>query len=156
MKPENLCELLRCARRDNPRASEAEVRQICWQRCQGDAELVQSLFDYWFDNSFRNFTVIGGTGNSSAVISIKQQRQAGTREAITKLKDQMVACLMDHLLSDGTPLRVGTFGQAARDGGWLCDLAKLGKPNEIIGKKLTEAELQSIRQRHYARNSRVA
>lgn len=156
MKPEKLCELLRSVLRDNPRASEAEARQICWQRCNGDADLVQSLFDYWFGNSFRDFKIIGGSSNSTAVISIKQGRQVGTREAIKKLKDQMVACLMDHLLSDGTPLRVGTFGQAARDGGWLCDLAKLGKPNEIIGKKLTEADLQNIRQRHYARNSRVA
>lgn len=156
MKPEPLRELLRCVMRDHPRASEAEARQICWQRCQADAALVESLFDYWFGNSFRDFKVIGGTGNSSAVISIKQQRRTGTREAINKLKDRMVACLMDHQLSDGTALRFGTFGQAARDGGWLADIAKLGKPNEIIGKKLTEAELQNIRQRHYARNSRVA
>lgn len=156
MKPENLRELLRCVLRDNPRASEAEARQLCWQRCQNNAELMQALFAYWFANSFRDFKVIGGSANSSAVISIKQQRRVGTREAINKLKDRMVACLMDHLLSDGTPLRFGTFGQAARDGGWLADIAKLGKPNEIIGKKLTEAELQNIRQRHYARNSRVA
>lgn len=156
MKPENLRELLRCVMRDHPGASEAEARQICWQRCHGDDALVQSLFDYWFGNSFRDFKVVGGTGNSSAVISIKQARRASTREAINKLKDRMVACLMDHQLSDGTALRFGTFGQAARDGGWLADIAKLGKPNEIIGKKLTEAELQNIRQRHYARNSRVA
>ena len=156
MKPEKLCELLRSVMRDNPRASEAEARQICWQRCQDDAELVLPLFDYWFGNSYRDFKVIGGSRHSSAVISIKQERQAGAREAINKLKDQMVACLMDHALSDGTLLRFGTFGQAGRDGGWLTDIAKLGKPNEIIGKKLTEAELQNIRQRHYARNSRVA
>lgn len=156
MKPESLRELLRGVMRDHPRASEAEAHQACWQRCEGDAVLVRALFDYWFGNSFRDFKVVGGAGNSSAVISIKQERRAGTREAINKLKDRMVACLMDHQLSDGTALRFGTFGQAARDGGWLADIGKLGKHNEIIGKKLTEAELQNIRQRHYARNSRGA
>lgn len=156
MKPENLSELLRTVMRDNPRASEAEARQLCWRRCQGNAELIQSLFDYWFGNSYRDFKVISGSAFSSAVIAIKRERRAGTREAINKLKDKMVACLMDHMLSDGTPLRFGTFGRAARDGGWLSDIGKLGKANEVIGKKLTEADLQNIRQRHYARNSKVA
>lgn len=173
MKPEKLSELLRNAKRDNPRASEAEIRDVCWIAICNDPTFNRPLFDYWFGNSYRDFAVIGGSSNSIAVISVtrqrttdspaeiesaeaRQERSAATREAVSALKEQLKACLMDHLLSDGTPLRSGTFGNAARDGGWLSDVGKLGKPNEIIGKKLTEANLQDIRQRHYARNAKVA
>lgn len=156
MKPEKLRDLLRSVLRDNPRACEAEVREHCWQRCKAEPALIEALFQYWFGNSYRDVSVIGGLDHSTAIISIERTRRSGTRTAIKALKGRLKACLMDHLLSDGTPLRIGTFGQAARDGGWLSDIGKLGKPNEIIGKKLTEAELKNIRQRHYARNSRVA
>lgn len=168
MKPEKLSELLRSVKRDNPRASEAEVRDACWTAVCNDPTFNRPLFDYWFGNSFRDFVVIGGSSNSIAVVSVdrtraveiegeaRQVKTAQTREAITALKDKLKACLMDHALSDGTLLRFGTFGQAGRDGGWLSDIAKLGKPNEIIGKKLTEANLQDVRQRHYARNAKVA
>jgi hypothetical protein len=170
MKPERLSELLRSVKRDNPRASEAEVRDLCWTAICKDPTFNRPLFDYWFGNSYRDFAVIGGASNSIAVISVARERNTGspasepenvdvararraeTREAVNALK----ACLMDHALSSGVLLRFATFGDAAREGGWLSDIAKLGKPNEIIGKKLTDANLQDIRQRHYARNAKVA
>ena len=171
MKPEKLSELMRSVRRDNPRASEAEVRDACWITICNDPTFNRPLFDYWFGNSFRDFAVIGGASNSIAVISVARERtveplsaaetesidlgrarRAETREAVNALK----ACLMDHALSNGTLLRFASFGDAAREGGWLCDVGKQGKPNEIIGKKLTDANLQDIRQRHYARNAKVA
>lgn len=165
MKPEKLSELLRMIRGDNPRASEAEIREICRAKVLADQALIGDLFDYWFGNSFRDFAAIGGVQHSFAVVSAYSKRQpsetraatlAATRAKINALKGEMMACLMDHALSDGTLLRFATFGQCAREGNWLSNIAKHGKPNEVVGKKLTEADLQNLHQRHQITRKRAA
>lgn len=165
MKPENLSELLRITRGENPRASEAEIRDICRAKALGDRGLIEDLFNYWFSNSYRDFAVVGGAQGSFAVVAVDRQRQpsqtravsrAATSAKINALKGQMMACLMDHALSDGTLLRFATFGQCAREGNWLSNIAKHGKPNEVVGKKLTEADLQNLHQRHQITRKRAA
>lgn len=150
MKPKNLSELLRSEIRDNPRGSEAEIRQACFDRCVGDPDLIGALFSYWFGNSFRDFAVIGGSQQSTAVVNVRRTQQ--TREAIETVKQTMRACLMDHALSDGTPLRSATFAQCAFESNWMAAVAKVGRASEVVGKQLTEQDLQNIRARHH--NSR--
>lgn len=156
MKPEKLRDLLRDTLRDNQRASEAEVRAICWEACKSNPELIAALFEYWFGNSYRDFTVIAGSQQSTAVISIDRKRSTSNREIVAKVKDQLKAALMDYALSDGTLLRFATFAQCARDGNWLAAVAKAGKPTEVVGKKLTEADLQNLLRRFRAKRRKVA
>lgn len=165
MKPEKLTDLLRIVRGENPRASEAEVRDICRAKALADRALIGELFDYWFGNSYRDVAVIGGAQQSFAVISVDRPRQSSETRAATRAATsakiraragEMMACLMDHALSDGTLLRFATFGQCAREGSWLSDIAKQGKPTEVVGKKLTETDLQNLRRRYQSSRKRAA
>jgi hypothetical protein len=158
MKPEALSDLLRETMSSRPSASEAEIRQLCWDRCSGDADLVRALFDYWFGNSYRDFHIVDGVAGSVAVMPISrerpsverlQQQRAETRGSIESLKSKLRSCLMDHQLSDGTLLRNATFGQCRREGDWLAAIGNAGQSNEVVGKKLTETDLHNLAKRFY-------
>lgn len=155
MKPKKLCDLLQNTMRDNPRGSEKEIHDLCLKATATDPLLHLALFEYWFANSYRDFIIAEFDSHSVAVLPASRgSRQPSTkadRERATEtLKHQLKICLLDHLLSDGTPIRDATFGQCARDGGWLATIAKHGKANEIVGKKLTEVDLQNLLRRFTA------
>lgn len=157
MKPKLLTELLRNVMRDNPRGSQREIRDLCLKHCSAEPSLQIALFDYWFGNSYRDFIVEEFAPNSTAVLSARREREPADPQsrakAVEQLTNQLKIALLDHQLSDGTPLRDATFGQVAREGGWLQSIAKCGKANEIVGKKLTESDLQSLLRRHTARRA---
>lgn len=151
MKPAQLTDLLRSLMRDNPRASQREIHDLCLQRCAKDRRLQLALFEYWFSNSFRDFTIAEYGHNSTAVLSAERSQKTTGKDrqrAAHSLKEQLKACLLDYALSDGTLLRSATFGQCEREGGWLLDISKCGKANEIVGKKLTETNIRDLLARH--------
>lgn len=53
--------------------------------------------------------------------------------------------LMEWVLPNGKRLADCTFGELAKLGGWLAKVAKKGKPNQIVGKVLTERQLRAIK-----------
>jgi hypothetical protein len=155
MKPELLSEIIRGVLRDNPTDSEKHIRDACWTLCRNDRAAVRALFDYWFGNTYRDFFIQSSGPLSVAVRRVdRSQTAAPRRRAVEALKEQMRACLLDHILSDGTPLRSATFGQCAQEGGWLLAIAKCGKAQEVVGKALTEQDVQNVWRRH--RPSRAA
>lgn len=162
MKPEKLKHLLRCSMRDNPRASEKEIHDICLQRCIEDPDLKLELFEYWFANSYRDFITVEFEPGSNAVLAspraakFRRDERSTQSAMIDEVKRRIRARLMDFELSDGTQLRNATFGQCASEGGWLLSLSRAGKRNEIVGKKLTEKDLQALRQRSFDNKSKAA
>jgi hypothetical protein len=153
--------MLRNTLRDNPRASEADIRDKCLAVCLHDRNLQIALFTYWFENSFGDLTVVEQGDNSVAVLRTQAPRAERAQTQVTRgakvndLKQRLKACLMDHELSDGTALRDATFGQCARESGWLLAVSKQGRANEIVGKKLTEHDLVNL-QRRAASKARAA
>lgn len=155
MKPVALQEMLRAAMRDNSRASEKEIHDLCLAQALSNAALTLALFEYWFRNSYRDFTVEIMGAHSIAVVPrpvaqghVTPEMRAREVEAV---KERMKACLMDYILSDGTMLRNATFGQCANEGGWLIDISKQGAANEIVGKKLKEIDLRNLLKRNAPR-----
>ena len=53
--------------------------------------------------------------------------------------------LMNMELPDGTKLRDATFAQCKKAGGWWLQLAGMGKPKQIVGETLSEADLGKIK-----------
>jgi hypothetical protein len=43
----------------------------------------------------------------------------------------------------GKRLEEATFAECRKEGGWLSEIGKMGKPREIVGMKLTEKELKA-------------
>lgn len=163
MKPQILSEMLRTVKRDNPGASRREIEIICRDKVRVDRELQDALFDYWFANSADDYEVVQTRPHETAVIrnspaprarrTPEETAKAAARrtELVTEMKTKIVSRLMEFTLSDGTQLRHATFGQCREEGSWLASIGKLGKTNEIVGKKLTEADLLSLKQRHSKR-----
>jgi len=152
MKPHALKELLRNSMRDNPDASEKEIRDICERACARSSELQRDLFQYWFVNSYGDFVVERFAPSQHAIMATRADKSrgstqvgaAGRSEGTHQIKNEMLACFMDYSLPDGTPLRFATFGQCAQAGGWLEAIGRQGKANEVVGKKLTEIDLRNL------------
>ncbi len=154
-KPVALSDLLRDTLIAMPGASAAEIREACRLKCALDPALREALFDYWFDNSRRDFEVVRAPhcvavlpAARPARVAPTMETRAAAREHVEAIKARVVErLLLDHALSDGTLLRHATFGACAREAGWLAAVAKQGKPQEIVGRKLTEDNLQNLMRR---------
>lgn len=151
MKPQILSEMLRTIKRDNPSASEKEIADMCREKVRIDAELQEALFDYWFANSSNLFTVVqvrpGETIVQRNTRKPSPESVARKSQLVAQVKGRIVAKLMEFALSDGTELRHATFGQCKLEGNWLAAVGERGKANEIVGKKLTETDLQNLMKR---------
>lgn len=154
MKPTILTNMLRNAYRDHPRGSTAEIRETLFYSMgvQNGNNYTEALFDYWFNNSVNDFEVLIKSDNEIAVLDATKShnRRQKSKRAVDKLKGNILS-LMDHYLSSGTLIRFATFAEAGKEGGWLTAVSKLGKANEIIGRKLTEKDLQNVALRFQAR-----
>lgn len=140
---------LRDALMANPKASEAEVEATLWEVVINERGYWRPIFDYWFANTFRHFFVEELSEHSVTVQERRSTRVIGSenRAAVNNTKTQLRSILMDHVLSNGKRLREATFGECGAEGGWLQAIAKCGKANEIVGKKLTEADLHNLQKR---------
>lgn len=68
---------------------------------------------------------------------------AATRERVEEIKTKIL--LMDLILPSGQRVAEATFRELAKAGGWFAKAAQLGKPNQIVGKTVTEADLRAIK-----------
>ncbi len=53
--------------------------------------------------------------------------------------------LLDLTMPNGMALRDCTFAECAKFGGFFAKIAKKGKPKQIVGKVMTEEQLQALR-----------
>lgn len=149
----NLRELLRDAIKDNPRASEAEIADVVWDTVKNERGYIWPLFEYWFTNTYKRYFIEEVSEHETVLHEVKKTRTNGdernndryeNRNTLNNVKKQLKAVLMDHVLSNGKLLREATFRDCQIEGGWFKEIAKQGKPNEIVGKKLTEKDLCSL------------
>lgn len=155
-------ELLRRIRVSSPAASEKEIFDQFCDGLKDDESFLGAIVSHWFANHYRQCAVSVST-NGSVVFSRNGRQQVSliesrnerdkTRAAVTRLKESMRAVLMDFVLSNGKKLRESTFGDCAHDGGWLLTVAKQGRANEIVGRKLTENDLQNLQRRAMAKKA---
>jgi hypothetical protein len=167
MKPPILEKLIRDTFIEMPKASVTELRKACREKIGVlDNAFIDALFEYWFENSYRNYEVLANSDNDVAVLSVvnarerhtptiqeRRERIQQTKEKIETLKNEMLSRLMDHRLAGGELLRFATFGDVAKEGGWLTALSKHGKANEIVGRKLGETDLRNVFKRYHDRDA---
>ena len=141
-------ELLKDAIRSNPRASEAEISEVVWESVKNEKGYLWPLYEYWFANNYKRFFVeevsdYESVGHTSIKTREVPERN-GSRQEFKNIKEKLKSILMDYMLSNGKRLRDATFQDCKIDGGWLKEVAKQGRPNEVVGKKLTEKDLQCL------------
>jgi hypothetical protein len=127
-----------------PRSSEKTHRFMAREAILADPEARDEVFDYWFENRYAALYIEARPGSVAVLEAPKNRRASSARAAVEKARDQLRAALFDHVLSNGKTLREATFGDCAKEGGWLCSIAKLGRANEIVGKKLEEKDLTNL------------
>lgn len=177
--PQSANDFLRDTLRDNPRKSEFEIREIVRTGVMSKAPMLAEIFEYWFNNMFRRYERRDDGRGSTAVIPLKPRRakapsasaskraaaaakKARERVAAKKaelkttseVKESFERSLMNHVLPDGSLLKYATVAQCRNWGGWLSDITKGMKPNEVIGKHLDEKSLRAVYNRHF-RNIRM-
>jgi len=126
----------------NPNASEAEIYRVTRAALNESAGLLDEIIKSWFERAYRSFRV-ESEGYSTTIVSTSKTAQT-TRSVGIKIKEAIKSTLMDHVLSNGKALRFATFGDCATEGGWLSAIARHGKAHEVVGKRLTESDLQTL------------
>jgi hypothetical protein len=110
-----------------------------------------ALAEYYFEREFPKWAV-DSSGNGSTVVVPPEVRAAERivrkadveQEAVRIARRVRNMVLMDLVLPTGKKLRESTFADCAKAGGWFSEIAKHGKPNQAVDKKLTEDDLQNI------------
>ncbi len=154
-------DLLRIVK-NNARATEKMHREECWQAFKLTGHHARALFDYWFDHNYRRISIdhnangpvvtpVRGASPPNAGKAQAAGQRAANRARVTRLANAVSqVVLMDLRTSTGKKIRDCTFGELKKEAGWLGAIAKLGKPTEIVGKKLAETDLFNIRMRNAA------
>jgi radical SAM superfamily enzyme with C-terminal helix-hairpin-helix motif len=70
----------------------------------------------------------------------RSRNKSAQRAIVDKLKQR----LLDLILPNGKALRDATFAECATAGGWFTKVSKLGKPQQIVGKIVSEEQLKAI------------
>lgn len=83
------------------------------------------------------------------VTSRNHKPTAAARAALTQQVEQIKrqverVVLLNLVLPSGKALRDATFAECARAGGWFAKIAKMGKPRQVVGKVVTEGQLQAV------------
>lgn len=156
-------ELIRIVKND-PEGSNKAHRETMWQEC--GAMFAREFFDYWFDNNINRVLIVR---EPTGAITVKARTSRGEvkqlrtpRQPSPEVREQRArmakrladkvsrVVLMDLVMSTGKKIRDCTFAELRREGGWFLAISKLGRPNEIVGKKLTETDLFNVRMRNAA------
>lgn len=150
-------DLLRNVLLGNPAASEKEIFDAVSSEVVRDPGYWGSIITHWFASSYPKVAVeVIGPGSVRFQTRLfhksppedRAERRAAEIEAVENIKLQITKnVLMDFVLSNGKALRSATFGDCANEGGWLLAISKRGRANEIVGKKLTEADLVNLQRR---------
>lgn len=122
---------------ENPHASKDDLFPEFQSLIAKKAEL-QCVIDWYF---FANmYDYIAGTRNGS------HNTPHDTKTEVERLKARVVeVVLLDLLLPSGKLLRDATFAECAQAGGWYAKVSAMGKPNQIVGKVLTEQQLRRVK-----------
>lgn len=101
-----------------------------------DEEMQRAVRWYFFINMYSGLTDLR-TGHA------KNGRARPTVAEIVEKARKIV--LMDLVLANGKTIKDSTFAELGQCGGWLVRVSKLGKPNQIVGKSITEDQLRKAR-----------
>ena len=144
-------EVLRGVMKQSPGASEKEVHDAVKEAVFEDWRYLEAIYEYWFTNNYRAFEV-HSSDHSVSVTARKRARalRAKLRKHIGKRHVAFVhGILMDMELSCGKLLRDATGSDLDKETGFLAEVRKHVKPLQVVGKHLTEEQLDSLWRRHY-------
>lgn len=144
-KESNPLDLVKAVIAKYPSADRKERFLEFERRLFGDEDRERAVRWYFFVNMHDYITTSRSAHRSAAHrANARAQREAAIAEVAGTIKKQLV--LMDLVLpTNGKLLRDSKFADCAKAQGWWGKVAKMGKPNQIVGKVLTEEDLRKLR-----------
>lgn len=160
MKKE-LFDHFRDAMLENPKASRFEALKRFKKTVKADPAALDAIIEAWFYGRAGSYDVVV-TKTGATVVSIQKARKmrdepSESEKTQLAMKDKIASVvLLDLMLPDGSLLRNATGAQVAKYEGFIGAIGKLLKPTQVVGRHLSEADLQNIRARFFQRNKEVA
>jgi hypothetical protein len=104
------------------------------------SDLISVIVEYWFSNNYNS--LLDNRQKPKTTPSDAKNRVAAIKEVIKAKATEMV--LLDFVMPGGAMLRDSTGADCARAGGWLANIAKVVKKDQIVGKVLSEAQVKKF------------
>jgi hypothetical protein len=131
----------------NPGKSGAELLGMFEEIARENQSYLSAIIEWWFVNAYR-----GLQKKQTATPDAAKQKQALKQTHLTEMRRTVSAhierkarlILLDAVLPTGTVLRNATGAECARAGGWFQQIASAVKPNQIVGKVLSERDVQNL------------
>lgn len=105
-----------------------------------------SVWKYWFKNAYNWWDIqrrSPKTPKEKAKAKAKQNAKVEKIKKIIRAKAQKMV-LMDLVMANGKPLRDCTGRECSKFGGWLNKVAGKIGANGVVGKNLSESDLQKM------------
>ena len=142
----NPMELLGRMREADPTAS-FEHQFIKWRKAverneeANKAALLHAFRNYWtaLDRDTARNRAVNPQQMAQAVADRAAADEANKTRFISFMFMEMIMPVC------GKKLKDATFAECRKEGGLLSKIGKMGKPNEIVGQKLTEEKLRAIK-----------
>jgi hypothetical protein len=158
----------------NPTATKEELSSLLWRVMKDGVDsgkdYLSPLLDYWFPGNYKSILKQQqkatqaseqkasdtseqqpdqATGQASEPQRAAQGAQAAedreAEELVNNLIDRAARLiLMDLMLPNGKPLRDCTGDECAKAGGWFASIAGQVKPDDIVGKVLSEEQVRTL------------
>lgn len=142
-KKANPRDVLRRLIEENPGHDEVALEKLCWSTIKDDPDspdLLRTIFSYWFANNWRS--LVDERYTPAQRQEMAQEKAAKREVVVAKVAAKMVERIMDMAMPNGKSMSECTFGYVGKLGGGFTRIAKLGKPNQIIGKVLDETKIK--------------
>lgn len=128
----------------DPTADNNRLFRKWWEAVQADDELLDAVALHAFTNMV---SALDRDRKKPAKPAVQSARQVkALRAEVAKITERVRnLVLMDLTLPNGKKLRNSTFKECSLAGGWFKLLACKGKPSQIVGKVLSEADLHALK-----------
>lgn len=125
---------------ESPGASKDELFARFRSRIEDEPAYQRAVDWYFFVNMYEYLVTSRNRKPTTKYSKAEIQRDVDVLKArVTQI------VLLDLILPNGKALRDASFADCAKAGGFFAKIAKKGKPNQVVGKVLTEDQLRALR-----------
>lgn len=139
----NPTELLRQMREADRTASPEHLFRKWCDIVRDDDDYLSAALHHAFTNI--NTTLERDENKTPPTAKQTAERRASEQAKVSALKERVAKIvLMNIMLPTGKLLRESTFADCKKAGGWFAKVAAKGKPNQVVGRTLSEVDLQKL------------
>jgi hypothetical protein len=117
------------------------------EAARNEPDCIDAALEYYFDNHLKALDRLDAKEQQTLDVEpVKRQRTKIEKQIVKKYVQKAYSIMLENvrLAVTGKLLLESTFADCAKEGGWLTRLAAKGKPREIVGKKLTKAQILAL------------